>query len=59
MARRVAGAAVKGVIGGMLERGRGVILTISSVGADVCAPAGAPYYVAKAGVNALTGVTFS
>ena len=45
---------VKAVIGGMLERGRGVILTISSVGADVCAPAGAPYYVAKAGVNALT-----
>src|SRR5262245_20110810 len=45
---------VKAVIAGMLERGRGVILTISSVGADVCAPSGAPYYVAKAGVNALT-----
>ena len=45
---------VKAVIGGMLERGRGVILTISSVGADRCAPGGAPYYVSKAGVNALT-----
>jgi NAD(P)-dependent dehydrogenase (short-subunit alcohol dehydrogenase family) len=45
---------VKAVIGGMLARGRGVILTISSVGADVCAPGGAPYYVSKAGVNALT-----
>lgn len=45
---------VKAVIDGMLARGRGVILTISSVGADVCAPGGAPYYVSKAGVNALT-----
>ena len=45
---------VKAVIGGMLERNRGVILTISSVGADRCAPGGAPYYVSKAGVNALT-----
>ena len=45
---------VKAVIGGMLERGRGVILTISSVGADRCAAGGAPYYVSKAGVNALT-----
>ena len=45
---------VKAVIEGMLPRGRGVILTVSSVGADVCAPGGAPYYVSKAGVNALT-----
>ncbi len=45
---------VKAVVGGMLARGRGVILTVSSVGADVCAPGGAPYYVSKAGVNALT-----
>ena len=45
---------VKAVIGGMLERGRGVVLTVSSVGADLCAPGGAPYYVSKAGVNALT-----
>ena len=45
---------IKAVIGGMLERGRGVVLTISSIGADRCAPGGAPYYVSKAGVNALT-----
>jgi 3-oxoacyl-[acyl-carrier protein] reductase len=45
---------IKAVIGGMLARGRGVILTISSIGADKCAPGGAPYYVSKAGVNALT-----
>jgi 3-oxoacyl-[acyl-carrier protein] reductase len=45
---------IKAVIGGMLARGRGVILTVSSIGADKCAPGGAPYYVAKAGVNALT-----
>jgi len=45
---------VKAVIGGMLERGRGVILTLSSIGADRCSPGGAPYYVSKAGVNALT-----
>jgi 3-oxoacyl-[acyl-carrier protein] reductase len=45
---------IKAVINGMLERGRGVILTVSSIGADRCAPGGAPYYVSKAGVNALT-----
>jgi len=45
---------IKAVIGGMLDRGRGVILTISSIGADRCSPGGAPYYVSKAGVNALT-----
>ena len=45
---------LKAAIGGMLERGRGVILTVSSIGADRCAPGGAPYYVSKAGVNALT-----
>jgi 3-oxoacyl-[acyl-carrier protein] reductase len=45
---------VKAAIGGLLERGRGVILTLSSIGADKCAPGGAPYYVSKAGVNALT-----
>jgi 3-oxoacyl-[acyl-carrier protein] reductase len=45
---------IKAVIGGMLARGRGVILTMSSIGADKCAPGGAPYYVSKAGVNALT-----
>ena len=30
------------------------IILVSSIGADVCGPLGAPYYVAKAGVNALT-----
>jgi 3-oxoacyl-[acyl-carrier protein] reductase len=35
---------------------RGVFLFISSVGADMTAPGGAPYHVAKAGVNALTKV---
>lgn len=38
----------------LVEQGRGSIILISSIGADVCAPFGAPYYVAKAGVNALT-----
>ena len=45
---------IKAVLAGMLARGRGVILTVSSIGADKCAPGGAPYYVSKAGVNALT-----
>ena len=45
---------VKAAVGGMIARKRGVILTLSSVGADRCAPGGAPYYTAKAGVNALT-----
>jgi len=40
----------------LLERGRGSVILISSVGADLCAPFGAPYYAAKAGVNALTKV---
>lgn len=38
----------------LVERGSGSIILISSIGADACAPFGAPYYVAKAGVNALT-----
>jgi NAD(P)-dependent dehydrogenase (short-subunit alcohol dehydrogenase family) len=38
----------------LVDRGRGSIILISSIGADTCAPFGAPYYVAKAGVNALT-----
>jgi 3-oxoacyl-[acyl-carrier protein] reductase len=45
---------VKAAVGGMIARRRGVILTVSSIGADLCVPGGAPYYVAKAGVNALT-----
>ena len=38
----------------LVDRGQGAIILISSIGADACAPFGAPYYVAKAGVNALT-----
>ncbi len=38
----------------LVDRGKGSIILISSIGADTCAPFGAPYYVAKAGVNALT-----
>jgi 3-oxoacyl-[acyl-carrier protein] reductase len=38
----------------LVDRRTGSILLISSIGADTCAPFGAPYYVAKAGVNALT-----
>jgi NAD(P)-dependent dehydrogenase (short-subunit alcohol dehydrogenase family) len=35
---------------------RGVVLFISSIGADMAGPGGAPYHVAKAGVNALAKV---
>jgi len=35
---------------------RGAIIFISSIGADMTGPGGAPYHVAKAGVNALTKV---
>lgn len=38
----------------LVDRKKGSIILISSIGADTCAPFGAPYYVAKAGVNALT-----
>lgn len=38
----------------LVEQKSGTIILISSIGADACAPYGAPYYVAKAGVNALT-----
>ena len=40
----------------LLERKSGCVILISSVGADLCSPFGAPYYVSKAGVNALTKV---
>ena len=40
--------------GHLVERKSGTIILISSIGADACGPMGAPYYVAKAGVNALT-----
>ncbi|MFM7141146.1 MAG: SDR family NAD(P)-dependent oxidoreductase [Alphaproteobacteria bacterium] len=37
-------------------RERGNVIVVSSIGADLCAPFGAPYYVAKAGANALVKV---
>jgi 3-oxoacyl-[acyl-carrier protein] reductase len=44
----------KATAGRLIDQRRGTIILVSSIGADVCAPLGAPYYVAKAGVNALT-----
>lgn len=44
----------RATVGGMVERRSGSVILISSIGADACAPMGAPYYAAKAGVNALT-----
>lgn len=38
----------------LVDRRSGTIILVSSIGADACGPFGAPYYVAKAGVNALT-----
>ena len=38
----------------LVDQRSGAIILVSSIGADVCGPLGAPYYVAKAGVNALT-----
>jgi len=45
----------RAVLPALLES-RGVLLFISSVGADVAAAGGAPYHVAKAGVNTLMRV---
>jgi 3-oxoacyl-[acyl-carrier protein] reductase len=39
-----------------LLRPAGNVIVVSSIGADLCAPYGAPYYVAKAGANALVKV---
>lgn len=39
-----------------LLRAQGNVIVVSSIGADTCAPYGAPYYVAKAGANALVKV---
>jgi 3-oxoacyl-[acyl-carrier protein] reductase len=39
-----------------LLRAQGNVIVVSSIGADMCAPYGAPYYVAKAGANALVKV---
>jgi NAD(P)-dependent dehydrogenase (short-subunit alcohol dehydrogenase family) len=38
------------------EQGSGVILTVSSIAADLCGGGGGPYVAAKAAVNALTKV---
>ena len=43
----------KAAVKHMVDRKQGNLLLISSVGADLCAPFGSPYYVAKSGVNAL------
>jgi 3-oxoacyl-[acyl-carrier protein] reductase len=43
----------KATVKHLRDRGQGTLILISSIGADACAPYGAPYYVAKAGVNAL------
>jgi 3-oxoacyl-[acyl-carrier protein] reductase len=45
----------RAVLPSLLET-RGVLLFISSVGGEVVAPGGAPYYVSKAGVNTLMRV---
>ena len=44
----------RATVGHLVERKSGNVILISSIGADTCGPMGAPYYVAKAGVNALT-----
>ena len=44
----------RATVGHLVERKSGNVILISSIGADACGPMGAPYYVAKAGVNALT-----
>lgn len=38
----------------LVDQRGGCIILVSSIGADQCGPMGSPYYVAKAGVNALT-----
>ncbi|MEW6269061.1 MAG: SDR family NAD(P)-dependent oxidoreductase [Thermodesulfobacteriota bacterium] len=59
--RQVLGVDLDGVFhtckaGVPLLKPRGSVLVVSSIGADLCAPYGAPYYVAKAGANALVKV---
>lgn len=44
----------RATVGHLVQRRNGTVILISSIGADQCAAMGAPYYVAKAGVNALT-----
>ncbi len=44
----------RATVGHLVQRRSGNVILISSIGADQCGPMGSPYYVAKAGVNALT-----
>lgn len=44
----------RATVGHLIQRRSGNVILISSVGADICGPLGAPYQAAKAGVNALT-----
>ncbi|GBD24894.1 3-oxoacyl-[acyl-carrier-protein] reductase FabG [bacterium HR30] len=43
----------RATVGHLVRQGSGVVILVSSIGADLCAPFGAPYYAAKAAVNAL------
>mgnify|MGYP005839961833 CR=1 FL=1 len=43
----------RATVGELVRQGSGSVILVSSIGADLCAPFGAPYYAAKAGVNAL------
>jgi len=59
--RKVVGVDLDGVFhtckaGVPTLRAAGNVIVVSSIGADLCAPFGAPYYVAKAGANALVKV---
>lgn len=58
--RRVVGINLDGVFhtckataGHLVARRSGSLILVSSIGADACAPFGAPYYASKAAVNAL------
>lgn len=43
----------RATVGHLVRQGSGAVILVSSIGADVCAPLGSPYYAAKAAVNAL------
>lgn len=44
----------RATVGHLVKQRSGVVILVSSVGADMCGAGGAPYFTAKAGVNALT-----
>jgi 3-oxoacyl-[acyl-carrier protein] reductase len=44
----------RATVGELVRQRSGSVILVSSIGADLCAPFGAPYYAAKAAVNALT-----